>query len=257
MATVSLLPRTPRPRRTRSGRASRATSAGAPATTTSSGGAGRGPGASRGGSDPGHFRLPAGRVGGRSPRPAGRGRRRRQAASRRSFAAPADEAAPGRARGPDRHRPSRRALLRPRRRRPDPRGRAHPPPRPGAVQLLASELPLLAHVAGQIGDPQVRHRGTIGGSLAHGDPASDLPAVVLALDATLVARGPSGSREIAAGEFFLGLFETALQPGELLTEIRIPKPRRRPAAGRSRSSPSAPSTGPSSASRCRAAAWPW
>ena len=90
--------------------------------------------------------------------------------------------------------------------------------------LLVREVPLLAHAAGCVGDPQVRHRGTIGGSLAHGDPASDLPAVVLALDATLVARGPSGSREIAAGDFFTGLFETALQPGELLTEIRIPKP---------------------------------
>ncbi len=91
--------------------------------------------------------------------------------------------------------------------------------------LLASELPLLAHAAAQVGDPQVRHRGTIGGSLAHADPAADLPAVVLALDATLVARGPSGSREIAAGSFFQSLFETALEPGELLTEIRIPKPR--------------------------------
>lgn len=90
--------------------------------------------------------------------------------------------------------------------------------------LLASELPLLAHAAGQIGDPQVRHCGTIGGSLAHSDPAADLPAVALALGATLVARGPSGRREIAAADFFLGLFETVLQPGELLTEIRIPKP---------------------------------
>jgi aerobic carbon-monoxide dehydrogenase medium subunit len=90
--------------------------------------------------------------------------------------------------------------------------------------LLASELPLLAHAAGQVGDPQVRHRGTIGGSLVHADSAADLPAVILALDATLVARGPSGSREIGAGEFFRGLFESALQPGELLTEIRIPKP---------------------------------
>jgi len=90
--------------------------------------------------------------------------------------------------------------------------------------LLARELPLLAHAAGCVGDPQIRHRGTIGGSLAHGDPASDLPAVILALDATLVARGPSGSREIGANDFFVGLFETALQPGELLTEIRIPKP---------------------------------
>ena len=91
--------------------------------------------------------------------------------------------------------------------------------------VLAAGLPLLAHAAGQIGDPQVRHCGTIGGSLAHADPAADLPAVIMALDATLVARGPSGTREIAAGDFFLGLFETALQPGELLTEIRIPKPK--------------------------------
>jgi aerobic carbon-monoxide dehydrogenase medium subunit len=89
---------------------------------------------------------------------------------------------------------------------------------------LGSELPLLAHATGQIGDPQVRHCGTIGGSLAHADPAADLPAVALALGATFRTRGPSGSRDIAAGDFFLGLFETALQPGELLTEIRIPKP---------------------------------
>ena len=94
-----------------------------------------------------------------------------------------------------------------------------------ASGLLTRELPLLAHAAGQVGDPQVRHCGTIGGSLAHADPAADLPAVALALDATLVARGPSGTREIPVTEFFLGFFETALQPGELLTEIRVPKPR--------------------------------
>jgi aerobic carbon-monoxide dehydrogenase medium subunit len=90
--------------------------------------------------------------------------------------------------------------------------------------LLTREVPLLAHAAGQIGDPQVRHCGTIGGSLAHADPAADLPAVVLTLDATLVARGPSGTREIAAADFFRGLFESALAPDELLTEIRIRKP---------------------------------
>ena len=90
--------------------------------------------------------------------------------------------------------------------------------------LLASEVPLLAHAAGQVGDPQVRHRGTIGGSLVHADPAADLPAVILALDATLVTRGPSGGREIPVGDFFESLFETVLEPGELLTEIRIPKP---------------------------------
>jgi aerobic carbon-monoxide dehydrogenase medium subunit len=90
--------------------------------------------------------------------------------------------------------------------------------------VLARDVPLLAHAAGQIGDPQVRHCGTIGGSLAHADPAADLPAVMLALDATLVARAPEGSREIAAADFFRGLFETALEPGELLTEIRVPRP---------------------------------
>jgi len=90
--------------------------------------------------------------------------------------------------------------------------------------VLARTVPLLAHAAGQVGDPQVRHRGTIGGSLAHSDPASDLPATVLALDATLVARGPAGTREIAAADFFQGLFETALEPDELLTEIRVPVP---------------------------------
>jgi carbon-monoxide dehydrogenase medium subunit len=90
--------------------------------------------------------------------------------------------------------------------------------------VLAEQLPLLACAASRIGDPQIRHRGTIGGSLAHADPAADLPAVVLAMDATLIAQGPAGSREIPATEFFRDLFETALQPGELLTQIRFPRP---------------------------------
>lgn len=90
-------------------------------------------------------------------------------------------------------------------------------------ELLAAECPLLGHVAGEVGDPQVRHRGTIGGSLAHSDPASDLPAAVLALGGTLVAQGPNGSREIAAGDFFTGYFESALADDEMLTEIRVPK----------------------------------
>jgi len=89
--------------------------------------------------------------------------------------------------------------------------------------LLSSAAPLLAHAASHVGDPQVRHRGTIGGSLAHADPASDLPAVVLAMGGTLVATGPGGTREIAASEFFTGFLESALAPDELLTEIRIPK----------------------------------
>ncbi len=90
-------------------------------------------------------------------------------------------------------------------------------------ELLATEQPLLAHAAAHVGDPQVRNRGTIGGSIAHGDGASDLPAVVLALGATLVARGPGGERTIPATEFFRGFLETALGPDELLTEIRLPK----------------------------------
>jgi carbon-monoxide dehydrogenase medium subunit len=91
-------------------------------------------------------------------------------------------------------------------------------------ELLADQLPLLAHASGQVGDPQVRHRGTIGGSIAHGDAAADVPAVVLALDGTLVLTGPSGVREVPSGEFFHGPFETALEPDELLTEIRLPRP---------------------------------
>src|SRR5271169_6020321 len=83
--------------------------------------------------------------------------------------------------------------------------------------------PLLAHVAGQVGDPQVRHRGTIGGSLAHGDPASDLPAVVLALGGTLVAQGPKGRREIAAADFHRSVFEVSLAPDEMLVEVRVPR----------------------------------
>ncbi|MDZ7678471.1 MAG: xanthine dehydrogenase family protein subunit M [Acidimicrobiales bacterium] len=91
-------------------------------------------------------------------------------------------------------------------------------------ELLHTEVPLLANAAHHVGDPQVRHRGTIGGSLAHSDPAADLPAVLLALDATLVAAGPGGStREIAAADFFTGYFESALGDDELLTEIRVPK----------------------------------
>jgi carbon-monoxide dehydrogenase medium subunit len=89
--------------------------------------------------------------------------------------------------------------------------------------LLREQCGVLRAVAAEVGDNQVRHRGTIGGSVAHGDPASDLPAVLLALDATFVARGPGGERTIAASEFFQSFLETALAPDELLTEIRVPK----------------------------------
>jgi carbon-monoxide dehydrogenase medium subunit len=92
-----------------------------------------------------------------------------------------------------------------------------------AAELLAEHCPIVSHTAGLIGDPQVRHMGTIGGSVAHGDPASDMPTVLLALDAEFTARGPNGDRTIAAGEFFSGLFETALNADEVLTEIRVPK----------------------------------
>jgi carbon-monoxide dehydrogenase medium subunit len=89
--------------------------------------------------------------------------------------------------------------------------------------VLARECGVLRAVAAQVGDNQVRHRGTIGGSVAHGDPASDLPAALLALDATFVVQGKRGTREIAASEFFRGFLETALAPDELLREIRVPK----------------------------------
>ena len=89
--------------------------------------------------------------------------------------------------------------------------------------VLAEHLPLLRHAAGQVGDPQVRHRGTIGGSLAHGDPASDLPAVLLALRATMVVRGPKGDRDVPIDSFFTGFLETALRPDEVLVEMRVPK----------------------------------
>jgi carbon-monoxide dehydrogenase medium subunit len=89
--------------------------------------------------------------------------------------------------------------------------------------VLAAHCAVLRAVAHEVGDPQVRHRGTIGGSVAHGDPAADLPAVLVALDATLVAQGPSGTREIPATEFFMGFLETALAADEVLTEIRVPK----------------------------------
>ncbi|NQY57986.1 MAG: xanthine dehydrogenase family protein subunit M [Ilumatobacteraceae bacterium] len=90
-------------------------------------------------------------------------------------------------------------------------------------EVLREHAPLLAHATSHVGDPQVRHRGTIGGSIAHADPASDLPAVALALGATYVAQGPNGTREIAAADFATSYLESALADDELLTEIRVPK----------------------------------
>jgi carbon-monoxide dehydrogenase medium subunit len=88
--------------------------------------------------------------------------------------------------------------------------------------LLNAKAPIIAKVAGQVGDPSVRHKGTIGGSIAHGDGASDLPAAALALDAVFVVEGPSGRREIKSTEFHKGFLETALAPNEVLVEIRVP-----------------------------------
>ena len=89
--------------------------------------------------------------------------------------------------------------------------------------IVKQHVPLLACAAGHVGDPQVRHRGTIGGSIAHADSASDLPATTLALGATYVVQGASGTREIAATDFYKGFLESALRPDEMLTEIRVPK----------------------------------
>ena len=90
--------------------------------------------------------------------------------------------------------------------------------------LLGQRAPLIAETMPHIAHPAIRNRGTIGGSLAHADPAAELPAVMLALKATLVVKNKSETREIPSGDFFVGLFSTSVQPGELLTEIRIPPP---------------------------------
>ncbi|WP_448617324.1 FAD binding domain-containing protein [Geodermatophilus sp. URMC 65] len=90
-------------------------------------------------------------------------------------------------------------------------------------EVAQAEAPLLPYVASQVGDPQVRHRGTIGGTVAHSDPASDLPTALLALGGTVVVQGPSGRRDIPITEFWLGFFETALAEDELIVEIRVPR----------------------------------
>ncbi len=88
--------------------------------------------------------------------------------------------------------------------------------------LVQSGWPLLAETAGQIGDPQVRARGTIGGSIAHADPAADYPTALLVLGATIHTIGPDGAREISASDFFVDIFSTALQEGELITSVTVP-----------------------------------
>ena len=89
--------------------------------------------------------------------------------------------------------------------------------------LILEHCGLLAAAAGTVADPAVRHRGTIGGSLSHADPAGDLPAVVTALDATLTVSGPDGERSIAAADFFVDYLTTSMRPGEILTAVRVPK----------------------------------
>jgi carbon-monoxide dehydrogenase medium subunit len=92
----------------------------------------------------------------------------------------------------------------------------------GASDVVGSRCRVLAETAEGIGDRQVRNRGTIGGSLAHADPGADYPTVVNALGATITATGEGGEREIAADDFFTGIFTTSLLPGELVTSVRVP-----------------------------------
>ena len=89
--------------------------------------------------------------------------------------------------------------------------------------LVRSQAGLLAAATSKVGDPQVRHRGTLGGALAHGDPASDLPAAIIALGGSMVVQGPFGTREVPVDDFFTGFLETTIGEDELLTEVRIPK----------------------------------
>jgi carbon-monoxide dehydrogenase medium subunit len=89
--------------------------------------------------------------------------------------------------------------------------------------ILKEHCGLVAYTASLVGDPQVRHRGTIGGSISHGDAASDLPSTLLALDATFVVKGSDGERSVVAGDFFEGYLQTTLAPDEVLTEIQVPK----------------------------------
>ena len=90
--------------------------------------------------------------------------------------------------------------------------------------IVQEKCPLLVESARLIGDPQVRYKGTLGGDISHGDPGNDHPAIMLALGATFVLQGSDGERMVTADDFFLGLFSTALEPDEVLTEIRIPVP---------------------------------
>jgi carbon-monoxide dehydrogenase medium subunit len=93
-----------------------------------------------------------------------------------------------------------------------------------ASPVIAQHLPLIAEAMRQVAHPAIRNRGTFGGSVALADPAAEMPACCLALGATMVIAAPGGERRVAADDFFLGLYETALEPGELLTAVEIPLP---------------------------------
>jgi aerobic carbon-monoxide dehydrogenase medium subunit len=93
-----------------------------------------------------------------------------------------------------------------------------------ASEALATHTPILREAAQQIADPQVRYLGTIGGNAANGDPGNDMPALLMTLDAVYDLRGPAGARRVKAREYYLGIYETAAEPGEILTEIRVPIP---------------------------------
>ena len=169
--------------------------------------------------DPGRVRLRRARVARRRDQGARRRRRGRQAARGRPLADPADEAAAGGAVAARRSAQAARAARRPAperrladRRDDDPRG----------CSSMLPELGVVSDVAATIADPQVRHRGTIGGSLAHGDSASDLPAAMLICEAEVTLQGPSGQRTVAAADLFQDYLTTALAEDEVLTEIRVP-----------------------------------
>jgi aerobic carbon-monoxide dehydrogenase medium subunit len=91
---------------------------------------------------------------------------------------------------------------------------------------IAAHAPLLTDAIAHVAHPAIRNRGTIGGSLAHADPASELPACMVALDATIIVRGPYGERRVAAKEFFTGIYETVLSPQELLVAVEVPVARK-------------------------------
>ena len=155
---------------------------------------------------------------------AGRARRRRQGHRRRAEPAAGAADAAQRPEMVDRPRPDRRAARHPRRRRRHRHRRDdHAPRRRSTTRWSRSTRCCSPRPTRELADPQIRHRGTFGGALAHADPAGDLGAPALALGAEFVIAGPGGTRTVAADDFFVDLFETAIGEGELLTEIRIPK----------------------------------